>query len=152
MQLARVALLAATVIAVAACSAQVQSTVAPTSGSATSTDTAPLRIEVRLVDTLRMEPGSMTVPVGVPVTFIVTNAGALEHEFYLGDEAAQLEHAAEMAAMGGMTHDEPEGIGVDPGETKELTYTFAEAGRTLAGCHVTGHYLGGMKATIAVGS
>ena len=50
-----------------------------------------------------------------------------------------------------MTHDEPEGIGLRPGETKELTYTFAEAGMTLAGCHVPGHYDGGMKAQITVG-
>jgi uncharacterized cupredoxin-like copper-binding protein len=55
-----------------------------------------------------------------------------------------------MASMGGMTHDEPEGIAVKPGETKELTYTFAKAGETLAGCHVTGHYGGGMKAAITV--
>jgi uncharacterized cupredoxin-like copper-binding protein len=39
---------------------------------------------------------------------------------------------------------------VKPGETKELTNTFAEAGKTLAGCHVAGHYGGGMKATISV--
>jgi uncharacterized cupredoxin-like copper-binding protein len=49
-----------------------------------------------------------------------------------------------------MTHDEPEGIAVRPGETKELTYTFAQAGGTLAGCHVAGHYAGGMKAAITV--
>jgi uncharacterized cupredoxin-like copper-binding protein len=90
------------------------------------------------------------VPAGEPVTFVVTNDGALDHEFYLGDEEAQAAHAAEMATMGGMTHDEPEGIGVKPGETKELTYTFPAAGETLAGCHVQGHYLAGMKATITV--
>jgi uncharacterized cupredoxin-like copper-binding protein len=55
-----------------------------------------------------------------------------------------------MTAMGGMAHDEPEGIAVKPGETKELTYTFVEAGPTLAGCHVAGHYGAGMKADIAV--
>ncbi len=92
----------------------------------------------------------MSVPAGSPVTFVVTNTGASDHEFYLGDEAAQAEHAEEMADMGGMTHDEPEGIGVKPGETKELTYTFAEAGMTLAGCHVAGHYGAGMKAEITV--
>lgn len=37
-----------------------------------------------------------------------------------------------------------------PGETKELTHTFAQAGETLAGCHVAGHYSGGMKAAITV--
>jgi uncharacterized cupredoxin-like copper-binding protein len=95
-----------------------------------------MRIEVTLTDALRIEPAMMSVPAGVPVTFVVTNTGAIDHEFYLGDEAAQAEHEQEMMAMGGMGHDEPEGIAVDPGETKELTHTFAEPGEMLAGCHV----------------
>ena len=70
----------------------------------------------------------------------MTNDGAIDHEFYLGDEAAQADHEKEMAEMGGMTHDEPEGIAVKPGESKELTYQFDKAGQTLAGCHVVGHY------------
>ena len=92
----------------------------------------------------------MTVPAGVPVTFVITNAGVIDHEFYLGDEAAQTAHEAEMQEMGAMGHDDPEGIAVDPGETRELTYTFDDPGETLAGCHVVGHYGGGMKATITI--
>ena len=139
---------------VAACSGTNPSS-APTAAPTTEASSAPsapaaTRIEVTLTDALRIEPAEMSVPAGVPVTFVVTNAGALDHEFYLGDEEAQAAHAAEMATMGGMTHDEPEGIGVEPGETKELTYTFASAGGTLAGCHVQGHYLAGMKAVITV--
>ncbi|HXG40514.1 MAG TPA: cupredoxin domain-containing protein [Candidatus Limnocylindrales bacterium] len=107
-------------------------------------------VEVTLTDALRIEPAAMTVPAGRPVRFVVTNAGATDHEFYLGDEAAQEAHAREMAEMGGMAHDEPEGIGVRPGETKELVYTFAQPGDYLAGCHVAGHYAAGMKATIRV--
>jgi uncharacterized cupredoxin-like copper-binding protein len=86
----------------------------------------------------------------VPVTFVVTNAGSTAHEFYLGDEAAQAAHELEMQEMGGMSHDEPDGIAVDPGETKVLTHTFTRPGETLAGCHVAGHYGGGMKAVIKV--
>ena len=52
--------------------------------------------------------------------------------------------------MGGMSHDGPDGVALKPGETKELTYTFARAGETLAGCHVAGHYSWGMKAAITV--
>jgi uncharacterized cupredoxin-like copper-binding protein len=135
------------VLVVAACSAGGEAT----SGPSTTAPAAPAtRVEVTLTDALRIEPAMMTVPAGVPVTFVVTNNGATDHEFYLGDEAAQAEHEKEMASMGGMTHDEPEGIAVKPGETKELTYTFAAAGETLAGCHVAGHYGGGMKAAITV--
>ena len=122
-----------------------------TGGTAsTPTSGAPTRINVTLTDALRMEPSAMTVPAGVPVTFVVTNAGVIDHEFYLGDEAAQAEHEQEMQSMGGMMHDEPEGIALDPGQTKELTFTFADPGDTLAGCHVTGHYAGGMRATISI--
>lgn len=48
----------------------------------------------------------MTVPAGVPVTFVVTNTGSMDHEFYLGDEGAQAEHETKMQSMGGMGHDE----------------------------------------------
>jgi uncharacterized cupredoxin-like copper-binding protein len=157
-RLARIALIPAAAVLIAACSSG-SSTAAPASpsGSATATPASPsaaaqaTRIEVKLTDSLQMEPASMNVPAGVPVTFVVTNAGAIEHEFYLGDEGAQAEHEMEMTSMGGMSHDEPEGIGLKPGETKELTYTFAEPGMTVAGCHVTGHYGAGMKAQITVG-
>jgi uncharacterized cupredoxin-like copper-binding protein len=148
----RLTVVPALALVAAACSAGSSplgpSTAASPSAPASSSPAA-TRIEVRLTDALRMEPATMTVPSGVEVTFVVTNAGLIDHEFYLGDEQAQADHEKEMAA-GGMTHDEPEGIGVDPGETKELIYTFAQAGESIAGCHVVGHYVAGMKATITV--
>jgi uncharacterized cupredoxin-like copper-binding protein len=107
------------------------------------------RVEVTLTDTLRIEPAGITVPAGVPVTFVVTNAGAIEHEFVLGDKAAQAEHEMEMSSTG-MSQDEEMAIGLDPGETKELTVTFPAATTLLAGCHVAGHYAGGMKAAVEV--
>jgi uncharacterized cupredoxin-like copper-binding protein len=100
---------------------------------------------------MRIEAAPMTVPAGVPVTFVVTNTGTVLHEFTLGDEDAQADHEQEMLEAGGMVmHDDPNAIGVEPGETKELTWTFDEPGQTLAGCHVIGHYAAGMKADITV--
>lgn len=150
MRLPRLALIPAAVLLVAACSSGGATPTAPSAATSSAPSAAVTRIEVTLTDTLKIEPASMTVPAGVPVTFVVTNSGVTDHEFYLGDEAAQAAHEKEMAEVGGMGHDEPEGIVVKPGETKELTYTFAEAGQTLAGCHVVGHYGGGMKAEITV--
>jgi len=138
------------VLLVAACSTGGEATAGPSASSAPVATGTASRVEVTLTDALKIEPSSMTVPAGVPVTFVVTNSGGIEHEFYLGDGAAQVEHEKEMAAMGGMTHDEREGIAVKPGETKELTYTFSKPGETLAGCHVVGHYGGGMRAAITV--
>ena len=145
MDICRLALVPALVLLVGACGAGGGSPSLEPSSSAAST-----RVEVVLTDALRIEPASMTVPAGVEVTFVVTNTGATDHEFYLGDDGAQAEHEQEMQSMGGMGHDDPHGIAVKPGETRELTFTFAEPGGTIAGCHVTGHYAGGMKASITV--
>lgn len=134
------------VFLVAACASgatQTTQTLTPASPGTTT------RVDVRLTDGFAIELSSSTVRAGVPVTFTVTNTGALEHEFYLGDEAAQAAHEQEMA-MGGMTHDEPGGIAVKPGETKSMTFTFPSAGVSIAGCHVAGHYGAGMKANIVV--
>lgn len=157
MRLSRLALLPVAALLIAACGSGTGSTTAPSSAASASRTSGPsasaeaTRIEVQLTDELKMDPPEMTIPAGVPVTFVVTNAGAIDHEFFLGDEAAQAEHEQEMQA-GGMAHDEELGIGVDPGETKELTVTFPEAGSILAGCHVAGHYAGGMKANVEIGS
>ena len=148
----RLALIPAAALLVAACSsagtATAPASAQPPAASASAAE-AETRIEVSLTDQLRIEPASMTVRAGVPVTFVVTNEGAIDHEFVVGDEAAQAEHEQEMMA-GGMQHDEPDAIFVKPGETKELTFTFAQPGDMLAGCHVTGHYDAGMKASIIV--
>jgi len=120
-------------------------------GGTTSTPRASeQRIDVALTDALTIEPAEMIVKAGQPVIFVVANSGAAVHEFYVGDEAAQAEHEREMAEMGGMPHDEPNGVAVQPGETKELAITFDEPGQLIAGCHLPGHYPGGMRATITV--
>jgi uncharacterized cupredoxin-like copper-binding protein len=143
---------------VAACSSGTGSTAAPASAEADSPSSSPAgsgeatRIEVQLTDALKIEPATMAVSANVPVTFVVTNTGVTDHEFFLGDEEAQAAHEEEMQEMGGMGHDEEMGIGVTPGETKELTVTFPEAGSILAGCHIAGHYDAGMKATVEIGS
>ena len=71
----------------------------------------------------------------------------------LADVMPSSKHAVATAVMAigpRQTHNEPKGIAVRPGETRELTYAFAQAGGTLAGCHVAGHYAGGMKAAITI--
>lgn len=123
----------------------------PSAAPTAAPTVAAQRVEVSLTDQMRIEPESMTVPAGVPVTFVVTNVGSIDHEFYLGDEDMQMHHEEEMAEMGGMMgHDEENGISVEPGQTKELTWTFDMGDLWLAGCHVPGHYPAGMRAVITV--
>lgn len=144
-RLAALAALSAILVLAACAGPNATPTAAPTASPGAQ------RIEVELTDALTIEPRQMTMPRGVPVTFVVTNSGALDHELYLGDAAMQSEHAEEMAhADGMMAHDEENGIAVEPGQTKELTYTFEAIGEWLAGCHVNGHYDAGMLATITI--
>ncbi len=152
MNLSRLVLILGAALLVAACSSAgaTPSTPATSASLAPAASSAATRIEVKLTDSMRMEPAEMRVKAGVPITFVVTNSGAIDHEFYLGDEAAQMEHEREMMVSGGMTHDEPEGITLKPGETKELTYAFPATGQSIAGCHVAGHYGAGMKAAITI--
>lgn len=148
------ALAPALLLTIAACSSGA-STPSPSAAAATpsavaSPSAAVQRIEVKLTDALRMEPADMTVKADQPVTFVVTNTGAIQHEFFVGDQGAQDDHEMAMASMAPMGMDEPDGIVVKPGETMELTHTFSTPGAFQAGCHETGHYTAGMKATITV--
>jgi len=124
----------------------------PASVAESPAPAAATRVEVTLSDALKIEPAAMTVPAGMPVTFVVHNTGTVLHEFTLGDMTEQTAHEAEMMANGGMTmaKDEPMAIGVEPGATKELTVTFDSPGSMFAACHVSGHWKAGMQATITI--
>jgi len=108
-------------------------------------------IEITGTDDFRFDPAQLTVQVGETVTFRVVNAGTQVHDFTLGDEATQIEHAEEMTEMTGMSMpDEPNAITVAGGETKEVTWRFTQAGTVLIGCHQPGHYENGMKGSVRV--
>lgn len=124
-------------------------TAPPSPGPTTSAGPGATEISVLLSDSFTMDPPSMPVTAGTTVTFRLTNTGVLDHEFFVGDAAAQDEHEAEMQA-GGMRHDDPNGVSVAAGTTKTFEYTFTTPGELIAGCHVSGHYAAGMKATITV--
>lgn len=101
-----------------------------------------------MTDELRFEPEAFTIASGETVRFEVTNDGESDHEFLIGDEAAQAEF--EEAMQAGMQHETDAGVSLDAGQTESFEYTFDEAGDLLAGCHEPGHYDGGMVATITV--
>jgi uncharacterized cupredoxin-like copper-binding protein len=122
---------------------------------------APVRVVMN--DRFRYRPSVIMVRAGRRVTFAVTNAGKLPHEFILGDRATQLDHERQMQqaapTAGDHTHvhthgpADPAGPGaltVPPGETRRLTWTFHDPGIVLYGCHVLGHWAAGMKGTIVV--
>lgn len=86
-------------------------------------------IAVELGD-LFIEPGELTAPAGVPLTFEVTNSGKTAHNF-----AIQGGPATEMLEGG-------ESDTLEADALKAGTYTFI--------CEVQGHADGGMKGTLTV--
>lgn len=111
-------------------------------------------IEIVATDNYSYDPPIIEIARGESVTFVVTNEGKIVHEFVLGDENLQDEHEAEMVEMGGqMMEEEPNAISIQPGDTKELTWTFTKAGEVLYACHELdpqSHYESGMVGTITV--
>ena len=111
-------------------------------------------VEIHAGDDLRFQPDTVDAKIGETVTFKVVNVASVEHDFTLGDDAAQSEHEKEMRSMssGGPMDmsDSPNAIHIAPGTTKDITWTFTKAGTTLYGCHEPGHYVAGMKGTITV--
>jgi uncharacterized cupredoxin-like copper-binding protein len=113
-------------------------------------------IEIRAGNQLVFDPTEVTVAPGETVTFSISNAGDLPHDFVIGNDAAQEEHGREMSEMAadGMAseeHKDANAISVPAGETAELTWTFdGETDGLRYGCHVPGHYEAGMVGDIVV--
>jgi uncharacterized cupredoxin-like copper-binding protein len=123
---------------------------AATQSAGGSASAATRVVEVTMTDAMRFEPAALTVKRGEPITFVVLNAGVVVHEFFVGTEAQQVDHAAEMAMTDMSSHDHRNGLSVDAGETRSLTMTFPEAGSMMIGCHEIGHYDAGMSGTVTV--
>ena len=108
---------------------------------------------------------------------MLVNKGQLLHEFNLGDAAmhakhqkemlkmqasgmltatgmGKMDHAAmghgDMGEMGGMKHDDPNSVLVEPGKTAELTWTFNKATGLEFACNIPGHYQAGMVGKLTV--
>lgn len=145
----------ATPVATAAPSPTPTAPPTPTPTLEPGTAAKPRDIAVSMTDSLRFDPDHFVVMAGETVRFVVTNPTALPHDFTVGDETTQTEHAMEMAG-GGTDHqmhggDAPEvAIAIEPGATNQLVYTFDGPGELLIGCHVPGHYEAGMRGTITI--
>lgn len=95
----------------------------------------------------RFVPDHIDVEAGTTVKFVVENRDPIDHEFLIGDEAAQQAHEDGTEAHHGA---KPGEISVPAGETRTTTYTFEEAGTLLIGCHLPTHYDYGMRGDITI--
>ncbi len=129
-------------------------------------------IDVEAAD-IYFSPESLEVRPGETVRFVIHNTGKLLHEFNIGTEAMHAGHRQEMAKMMehgmlsatgmnhdmkgidhgqmGMSHDDPNSVLIEPGQTQELVWTFPEGGTLQFACNVPGHSEAGMQGEINIG-
>lgn len=100
--------------------------------------------------TMSFSPGSLEVKKGEQVRFVLTNAGAVDHEFLIDSVANNAAHKDAMAANPEMQHDEPNGRRLKPGEKTELVWRFTKPGTFEIACLIPGHYESGMKGEVSV--
>ena len=115
------------------------------------TAVGPHTVEIQMSDDLRFVPDRIIVDVGQTVKFFAHNRSSAEHEFFIGDAAAQEQHEREMRAgtIPNM-HYRPDDMVVMARDSNELSYTFTAPGELIFGCHEPGHYAAGMRGTIEV--
>ena len=90
----------------------------------------------------------LSVPRGVPITFVLVNEDPIDHEWLIGDDEFHAAHRTGTHA----THGEvPTEVTVPALETVETTITFDEAGTFAYICHLPGHEAYGMVGQLTVG-
>ncbi len=100
------------------------------------------------------QPSSITVAKGETVTFKVTNDDTVLHEFVVGNSKTQDDYGKTMSDMSaGQTMLMPDStnvVDVEPGQTKQLTWTFPSAAtKVVYGSHQPNDYKK-FKGTITV--
>ena len=107
-------------------------------------------INVTMMDTMRFSPDRVEVKLGETVRFAHKNAGGQMHEFVIGTQKENDEHAALMVKFPGMEHSEPYMAHVGAGKTAEIVWTFNRPGEFDFACLIAGHYQAGMKGKVIV--
>ena len=93
------------------------------------------------------DPPTLSVPAGVPVTFVLVNEDPIDHEWLIGDDAFHDAHRTGTHA----THDSvPTEVTVPALETVRTTITFEEPGTLSYICHLPQHESYGMVGVLTV--
>lgn len=95
-------------------------------------------------------PDRIEVKKGDQIKFIIKNVGVVDHEFLIDSLKNNAQHKLEMEKNPDMQHEEPNGVRLKPGETKEILWRFSKTGTFEFACLLPGHYESGMKGVVAI--
>jgi uncharacterized cupredoxin-like copper-binding protein len=110
-------------------------------------------VEVVMSDTdgvMTFTPDRLEFNRGESVKFVISNKGALSHEFVIGTKSENKAHGEMMAEMPDMKHDDPNGKTVASGKSATLVWRFSRPGEFEFACLIPGHYDSGMHGVVVV--
>jgi uncharacterized cupredoxin-like copper-binding protein len=116
----------------------------------------PATRDVRVtISGLHFVPDRFEARVGETIRFIVSNPTNLPHELFIGTMAEQLAHHQEVmkqspAEQVQLMQHTGYGIYLMAQDSGEFVYYFSQPGDVVMGCHVPGHWEGGMMAIVSV--
>jgi uncharacterized cupredoxin-like copper-binding protein len=108
---------------------------------------APQRIEIT-IHFSHYSPDVVSVPLGVPVTFVLRNDDPIDHEWIVGDAAVHERHRTGTEPVHASR---PTEVSIPAGSLRVTTVTFPVAGEWLFICHLPGHEAYGMVGTVRIG-
>ncbi len=95
----------------------------------------------------RFTPVAVSVPVGVPVTFVLRNDDPIDHEWIVGDEASHTRHRLGTEPEHG---ERPTEQSIGALSSVRTTVTFPTPGTYRFLCHLPGHEAYGMVGVVTV--
>lgn len=111
-------------------------------------------VEISMIETddgeMLYEPRDFAFRKGETVRFVISNDGEQEHELVLDTVEKNQEHKAMMERFPEMEHADPNAVRLEPGETGEIVWTFANEGEFEFACLMMGHYEAGMNGPVVV--
>jgi uncharacterized cupredoxin-like copper-binding protein len=93
------------------------------------------------------DPAAVTVPVGRPVTFVITNTDPIDHEWIVGDAALHERHRTGTEPV---HNSRPTEISIPAESERRTTITFDATGSLQFICHLPGHEAYGMVGTVTI--
>jgi uncharacterized cupredoxin-like copper-binding protein len=93
------------------------------------------------------EPAAVSVPVGRPVTFVITNTDPIDHEWIVGDDSTHERHRSGTEPVHASR---PTELTIPAGTERRTTVTFGSMGAQLFICHLPAHERYGMVGTVTV--
>ena len=92
-------------------------------------------------------PASVSVPLGRPVTFVITNTDPIDHEWIVGDAATHERHRTGTEPVHGAR---PTEVSIPALSQRRTTVTFPDPGSLQFICHLPGHEAYGMVGTVTI--